>query len=230
MNLINRVVIILLILAAMLIIPLIFVFPEQAEFLLRYIADVIAANLTWLDGLSPAAQIGVRILLAGVGVVVLIIGLVFLALEVIRIQRRTVQLRNKSGKVVMDGVSEHLAYYIDLLADIVRVRPKIASKGKNVRVELYVETGPGVHIPSKTAEIQKTAQRVIEEQLGLELSGDVKVVIKPATIPKGTPGIVAHSEPEWVEKAETFAPPLQVGAEETKLVEVKSPAEDVAVD
>ena len=41
MNLFNRIVIILLILAAMLIIPLILIFPEQAESGLRYVADII---------------------------------------------------------------------------------------------------------------------------------------------------------------------------------------------
>jgi uncharacterized alkaline shock family protein YloU len=179
MNLFNRIVIILLILAAMLLVPLFLMFPEQAEYALRYAADVVQANLVWLNSLSPAAEIGVRVLLGGAGLLVFVIGVVFLALEVVRIRRKTVRLKDGSGELLMDGISGHIAYYVDLLSDVLRVKPTVVSKGKSVEAQVYVETAPGINIPAKTTEIKDTVRQVIEEELGLQLKGEVKVVVKP---------------------------------------------------
>lgn len=241
MNLFNRIVIILLILAAMLIIPLFFLFPEQAEYMLRYTADVIQANLAWMNTLAPTAYIGIRILLAGMGIIVFFIGVLFLALEVIRISRATVRLKDGGGEVMMDGIAGHLSYTIDLLADVLRVKPKVVSKGKSVQVELYVETAPGVNIPAKTAEIQAAARQVVEEQLGLRINGEVKVLIKPVSYPKSSKPRVAQptatmqptaglSKPEAkIEPGQLyFAPPLNVEkdeAAESQIIQVKGPSE-----
>ena len=184
MDLFNRVVIILLILAAMIAIPLILIFPEQAESVLRYTADVIQANLVWLNSLSPTAYMGVRVLLIAAGGVVFVIGLLFLILEVIRIRRKTVRLKDGSGELAMDGVTGHLVYHIDMLAGVLRVKPQVVSKGKSVQVSLQVETAPDVSVPDKAAEIKEMARQIVEEQLGLQLKGDVRVIVKPVPYPR----------------------------------------------
>ncbi len=223
-NLINRIVTIALILGGMFILPLTLIFPEQAEFVLRYIADVFQANLVWMEGLSPAGEIGVRVLLAGIGLAVFVVGLVLLVLETVSFRRGTAKLRDGSGEIMLDGVAEHLAYHIDLLPDVVRVHPKVVSKGKNVQVELYIETGPDVHIPTKTVEIQQKAKEVIEERLGLQLDGDVRVVIRPAPLPKISPKPVA--ETPAVPGAESEAGRESKQAQERERIEVKAPEMD----
>jgi len=207
MNVFNRIVIVLLILVAMILIPLALVLPEQAEVALRYAADFVAANLAWLASLTPSAQIGVRLILAAVGLIVFLLGLLFLALEVLRFRRRTVRLRDGSGELLMDGVSGHLAYHIDLLPDVLRVRPKVESKGKSVRTSLYVETAPGINVPAKSAEIKETARRVIEDQLGLELGGEIKVVIRPTPYPRGDRLRAGDQETRRMPPAEATAAP-----------------------
>jgi uncharacterized alkaline shock family protein YloU len=215
----------------MLIVPLILVFPEQAESGLRYVADIIQANIVWLNEQPPATQIGVRLMLGGAGMLGFVIGLVFLALEIIRIRRKTVRLRDGSGELMMDGIAGHLSYYIDLLSDVLRVKPKVISKGKTVQVELYVETAPGVNIPAKTAEIKETARRVIEEELGLQIKGEVKVMIKPVyprhdtpkkRMPKPAARPAARPEP-----VDAFLPAAEVALEDfatdKEIVEVKAP-------
>ena len=187
MNVFNRLVIILLILVAMLAIPLALIFPEQAENVLRYMADVIRANLAWLSTLPATTQMGVRVLLIVCGGIVFLISLLFLILEVVRFRRKTVRLKNGSGELMMDGIAGHLAYHVDLLADVARVRPEVVSKGKSVEVSLYVETAPEVSIPAKAAEVKETVRKVVEEQLGLQLKGEVKVVVKPVSYPKPSP-------------------------------------------
>jgi hypothetical protein len=185
MNVFNRIVIILLILAAMILIPMALILPEQAESVLRYGADVIRANLEWIDGLAPSARVGMRLLLSAIGMVVFLLGLLFLALEIVRIRRKTVRLVDGSGELMMDSVSGHLAYYIDTMPDVLRVKPSVRSRGKSVRASLYVETLPGVSVIDKSNEINATARQILEDELGLNVDGDIKVVIKPVPYPKG---------------------------------------------
>ena len=204
MSIFNKVVVVLLLLVAMILVPLTLIFPEQAESALRYAADVIQANLEWLNGLSSMAQIGIRLLLAFVGVIVFLIGFVFLVLEVLRIRRKTVRLKDRSGEVMVDSITGHLTYHLDLLPDVLRVRPQVVSRGKKVSVTVYVETPPEVNVPEKSAEVQETARRVIEDQLGLETRGDIKILIRPIAYPKISP--VEQARPTRTEP--TVTPPL----------------------
>jgi len=204
MSIFNKVVVVLLLLVAIILVPLILIFPEQAESVLRYAADIIQANLEWLNGLSSTAQIGIRLLLAFVGVIVFLIGLLFLILEVFQFRRKTVRLKDKSGEVMVDSITGHLTYHLDLLPDVLRVRPQVVSRGKNISVTIYVETPPEVNVPEKSAEVQETARTVIEDQLGLETRGNIKVIIRPIAYPKISPADQAR--PTRIEPP--AAPPL----------------------
>jgi hypothetical protein len=210
----------------MILIPLILIFPEQAEALLRTVAGIIEANLVWLHGLSQPAQVGVRLLLAAVGMGVFLIGLLFLVLEVIPRGPKTVKLADGSGDLVMDGVSGHLAYYIDALPDVLRVRPSVTRKGKSVRVSLYVETAPDVNVPTKSAEAREEARRVIEEQLGLEVNGEIQVVIRPIAYPRSERP--AATKERAASPAEKAVPAAQPGPAEqqggSQVVEAKEPS------
>lgn len=156
----------------------------QALTVLQNWASTIQANLDWLYGLSSEGQISVRLALAAVGLVVFLVGLLFLGLEVIRIRRKTVRLKDGSGDLMMNGLAEHLAYHVDMLAGVAHVKPRVVSRGKSVRIELTVETAPEVNIPAKSAEIKEKARQVMEEQLGLSVHGEVKVLIRPIAYPK----------------------------------------------
>ena len=195
MNLLNRILIILLVLIMMVVIPVTLIVPEYARYALQYAADIVQANIDWLYSLPPTAYVAVRAVLGGVGVVVFVICLLFLALEVIRIRRKTVRLKDGSGELLMEGIPGHLSYHVDLLADVLRVKPEVVSKGKSVQVSMYVETAREVNIPEKAAEIQETVRQVVEEQLGLRLSGDVKVTIKPVPSPQGLRGTSRSARP-----------------------------------
>jgi hypothetical protein len=185
MNVFNRIVTILLILAIMVLTPLVLIFPEQAEFALRGAADVVGANVNWLSALEPAPQIGVRLLLAAAGMLVFLVGLVLIVLQFVRFRRRgTVKLRDGSGELTTNGITAHLAYYIDMLPDVAKVKPVVQGSGKGVRVTLNVETAPGIDILKKSNQIRQTALRVLEEQLGIDVRQEVRVVLKPSSFPK----------------------------------------------
>jgi hypothetical protein len=204
MRIVNKIVIILILLALMILIPLILTFPEQAEFSLRYAADVIRANLEWLQGQPRGTQIGVRVLLALAGMIVFLFGLLAILLELFRTRRRTVRLKDQSGELMVDSISGHLAYHLDLLPDVLRVRPSVSSSGKKLRATIVVETPPDVNVPQKSAEVKETARKVIEEQLGLETRGDIRVVVQPIAYPKVSP--VEQKRPTRADRP--IAPPI----------------------
>lgn len=230
MNVFNRVVIILLILVAMILVPLALVFPEQAEYVLRYGADVIAANLTWLRSLTPTAQIGARLILAAIGIAFFMLGLVLLVFELVRLRRGTVRLRDGSGALVMNSVAGQLAYAIDLLPGVLRVRPTVRSSGKAVDARLYVETASGVNVPAKSVEIKETARRVLEEELGLQIKREVQVVINPIPQPRArggkpeavpvTPSIPEEPAPIAVYEPEPLVDEIEE-PEDSEVIEVR---------
>jgi hypothetical protein len=158
MNIFNRIIVILLILILMILIPLALIFPEQAQVTLRTGADIIQANVDWLNAQSAQSELAVRAVLSVAGLFIFLIGLLLLVLESVRFRRRTVRLRNGSGELTTGGIAEHLGYYIDLLPDVVRVQPAIKSKGKSVSATLLVETAPGINVPEKSSQIRETAR------------------------------------------------------------------------
>ncbi|MFX1353308.1 MAG: hypothetical protein ACFFGP_05040 [Promethearchaeota archaeon] len=233
MNIFNRLVVILLILTIMILIPLILVFPEAVEGRLEYGAALIRANLDWLNSLSPTGQVGVRLALAAAGMLVFLIGLLFLVLEFVRFRRSTVRLRNGSGELMMNGVAGYLAYYIDLLPDVLRVKPTVRSKGRSIQTVLYVETSPGINVLEKSGAVRETARQVLEDELGLQVSGEIEVVIKPVPYPKA-PRSTERSVPskrQSVEenKPEDRVPPFEVAGppqeeQGNRTIEVKGPS------
>jgi hypothetical protein len=182
-NILNKIVVSLLLLAAMILIPLVLIFPDQAEFALRYAADVVLANLTWLDAQATGAKIGIRLLLALGGLLGFLVCLILLVIEIVPLRRKTVSLQDKSGELMVDSIDRHLTYHLDLLPDVLRARPKISSRGRAVRATIYIETPPDVNVPQKSAEVQETARQVLEEQLGLQTK-EIRVVIRPVDYPK----------------------------------------------
>jgi hypothetical protein len=244
-NVFNRIVVILLILALMILIPLALIFPEQAQATLRGGADIIQFNVNWLNGLPAQNEIAVRAGLSVAALIIFLIGLLLLILELVRFRRRTVRLRDGSGELTTNGIGEHLSYYIDMLPDVVRVQPAIRSKGKNVSATLYVETAPGINVPGKSSQVRETARYVLEEQLGLQVRDEIRVVIRPASFPTAgageqIPPIIAEARrqreagaaPSGVGKAEAteeVQATEEVGAtEEIVIPEEVAPTEEAA--
>ena len=124
----------------------------------------------------------------GVAAVSLLIALVFLWLELRRRTRKTVRVHQvSSGEVELSvaSIGQSLEYFVNGLEGVIRVKPKIVSKGKAVDVILNVETRPDVDVPSKTNEICDVARDVVEGRLGLQLR-KIRASIKHAPYPRGT--------------------------------------------
>lgn len=68
-----------------------------------------------------------------------------------------------------DAVVQRLRHEIDLIQDVVEVKPRVHRKGDGIEVHLDVRTGPEVDVPMKDNEIKQVARQVVEAQMGLTL-------------------------------------------------------------
>jgi len=144
----------------------------------------------------------------------LLIVLILLWLELRRKTRKTVRVYQVStGDVELSvaSVGQSLVHYIDGLSGVVRVKPKIVSRGKAMDVVLNVETRPDVDVPSKTSEICEVAREVVEGKLGLQLR-KIQANIKHAPYPHGAKplGPVATSaRPFSMPEPRPYVPPVE---------------------
>jgi uncharacterized alkaline shock family protein YloU len=184
-NAFNRVVVILLVLAIMVVSAISFLVPIPALRVLTPFLQQLEANLS--------AMTGPRVLLRlGGGLVftffVWVLCAAILWLEVRRPRTRTIKVQKVSGgeaELTTDSIASRLEYNIGQLADVIKVKPIISSGRKGVLVDLELETNPEIEVPMKTEEVQQLTKDIIENRLGLKLDS-VRVVIRHAPYPKGT--------------------------------------------
>ena len=108
----------------------------------------------------------------GIAAAALFVVLVFFWLEVRRRARKTVKVYQVSTgdvELSVSSIGQSLVHYIDGLSGVVKVKPRIISRGKALDVVLNVETRPDVDVPAKTSEICQVARDVVEGKLGLHL-------------------------------------------------------------
>jgi len=90
-------------------------------------------------------------------------------------------VKSAGGEVelAVESIAQRLEYRVDQLADVVKVRPKIMPRRKDIDVELNLETTPDIDVPTKTEEVCQVAREVVEERMGLKLR-KIKVNIRYA--------------------------------------------------
>jgi len=182
-NALNRVAMVLLLCALLLLAMALAVFPQA---LLDWIASGAAGWSEYLGRVasaSPFLYIGLRVALIFVAAIA--IGLL-LYFELRRRRVGAVRIMTSEGNtatVVTDAVSQRLVYHIDRLADVISVSPTVTGKGAIVGVKLDLETGPEIDVPSKTNEVVAVTRTVVEEQMGLRL-GKVDVRVRHAPYPE----------------------------------------------
>ena len=158
----------------------------------------------------------------GVAAVSLLVAVVFLWLELRRRTRKTVRVHQvSSGEVELSvaSIGQSLEYFVNGLEGVIRVKPKIVSKGKAVDVLLNVEIRPDVDVPAKTNEICEVARDVVEGRLGLQLR-KIRANIKHAPYPRGT---------KPLESVSATPPAFAIPEPEAYVLPVKTAPMDVLV-
>lgn len=188
MNLFNRIVTTVVVLALAAAAIALAVAPDRALGTAQLGLDRLAAALEALAGLQPAwlfpLMRGLVAALATVGLVVL------LWLELRRSKTPAARVQLTSGGqalVTADSIGRRVAWHLDQLADVVSVEPEVRPHGASVDVRLRLETAPDVDVPMKTEEVMAVTREVVERQLGLQLRR-LQVEIHHAEFPEAPPG------------------------------------------
>jgi hypothetical protein len=183
MNLFNRVVTLMVVLATWLAIVLLAAVPNQWLAWTRAGLDWVEQSLLGLAAMQPSwLYLLLRVGVIGLSTLVLA-ALLWLELR----RRRTPVARVQvpvggQAAVTADSVARRLAWHIDQLADVISVRPMVQTRGGVLDVHLSLETAPEVDVPMKTEEVMVVAREVIEQQMGLQLR-KLQVEIQHAPYP-----------------------------------------------
>ena len=183
MNVFNRLVVILLILATIIAVAVLVIVPQQALEAVAKTTRLLHDNVASYQKTDWALMATGRVVLGGA---VAILGLLLLWLEVRRPRRRTIRAQKLAGgeaRITIDSIAQRLAYNIDQLPDVIKVTPRISGRGQGVDIDLLLETSPEVDVPMKTGEVMEVTREVVAERMGLKL-GKVNVQIKHAPYPK----------------------------------------------
>lgn len=183
MNTFNRVVLVILLLAAMVLCSFVFVVPAQA---LRVLAQQAGVVADFVARVRPVVRLGVGILLA---LIVDLVGILLIVLEVRRPAARSISVEQASGGEVtlsIASIAEQVKAEVNQLPEVLQVRPKVTAKGKGVVVELDAKIAAEAGVPGKAERIVETVRRVVEEKMGLKLARAPKVNIEAVRQAPGT--------------------------------------------
>jgi hypothetical protein len=207
MNALNRVLIVILLLIAMVLCSVLLVTPMRV---LNAVAQQSMALVDFLDSLRVFVRVGLGILFA---VVLDIILVLFLIAELRRPATKAIRVKKTAGgevQVSVNSIADRLKYEIDQLSSVLRTKPQVQAKRGGVAVELDVETAAEIDVPQKADQIVETARRVVEEKMGLKLARPPKVNLRAVPYPS-TPARRKISAPTQVETpaetAEEDSPP-----------------------
>ncbi len=181
MNLLNRIVVTLLLLALIPIVTVVLIVPHEA---IQVVGD-------WLDNLDERVDDSVstgRLLIGGVIAVLVDALLVFLVyLQVRRPSKKAVPVQKIEGgeaQVAVSSIVERLEYSVDRLDGILSVQPKISPQRRGVSVALDVEITSEVDMTSKIEEVSDVVRQVVEDEMGLKLKGKPKLNLRAVTYPE----------------------------------------------
>lgn len=179
MNVFNRIVVILLLIALLAGAILLAVMPAQAVQMMHRGVTALSGFLSGAEGSFYWAYILARVVLA---VIALLLFGWLLWRELKPSRPKAVKLSTESGSratVTTESVERRLMWHVDQLADVISVVPTVTAAGSAVNVSLSVETRPEIDVPMKTDEIVGVVREVITERMGLQL-GRVQVSLKHA--------------------------------------------------
>ncbi|MCL5264971.1 MAG: alkaline shock response membrane anchor protein AmaP [Chloroflexi bacterium] len=168
MNLFNRVVVVLLLLALSITSIVTAILPEQ---IIRLIQETFAPLvITSFD----------RIVLIVTAAVVTIVALVLIYLEIKPAQLRGVRLTQvKGGKAELstESIAGRIKQVTEVLPDVQRATPSVVSRGASVDVHVGIVATPGIDVSHKASEVVQVVRNLVETDMRIKL-GKLKVSIK----------------------------------------------------
>ncbi len=175
MNTVNRVVLVVLLLAVMVLCSFVLVLPVET---LRTIAQQAGGLADSLARVRPVVRLPVGILLA---VIVNLVAILLIILEVGRRAPTSIKVEQVTGGEATLGVAsigDQLKAEIKQLPGVMQVKPKVSAKRKGVVVEIDAKIAAETGVPGEAEKIVETVRRVVEEKMGLRLGRPPRVNIE----------------------------------------------------
>ncbi|MCG3142087.1 MAG: hypothetical protein HDKAJFGB_03462 [Anaerolineae bacterium] len=196
MNLVNRIIVVLLLIAA-------FVFSCAGFFVMLLARNSIATTVQpTLNALTDPTQIFPLLFCLGLAVLVAVLALLLLYAELMPSGKVRMRLKSIQGADVMmsaDAIVTQLQFALDPLPGVINVTPKV-SKGKDDAVDVLVElaTTSDISVKQKTDEVMDVTRSVLEGGLGLRV-GKVQIKIDQMKAPKkGAPSLPKMDLPRLI--------------------------------
>jgi len=180
MNTLNRILVVLGALVMLAVCVTVFVAPIP---ILRGVGGGLQGAASYLEDVPAWLRVVLGVLLA---LASLVVGVLFLILELRRPQLRMVRLEKVGGGVVevsLGTVAEHVAYEVDQLPGVLRARPRVTARRGGVVVEVEVDTAGDVEVPARAAQVVEVVRRVVEEKVGVKLTQPPKVRLRATPAP-----------------------------------------------
>ena len=187
MNAVNRALVVVLLLIAMVMCTVTLVAPVWT---LDAVTRQSAAVVDFLKSLQPYVRVALGVLFALTLDVILVL---LIILEMRRPARKAIRVEQTTGgevQISVASIADRLKYEVDQLPGILRTKAKVSSKRGSVVVELDVETAAGTNVPEQAEQIVETARQVVEEKMGLKLARPPRVNLRAVpypTAPKSRP-------------------------------------------
>jgi hypothetical protein len=178
MNVFNRIVMVLLIIAVI----------AGGIFMLLRPMDVLNLGASGIKMLQDQVYDSRFFMFFAIGGgITLFILLLLLWLEVKRVHFRIARVQTKGKSNTWLGIAsiaQSLELRIDELAGVRTAKPRVTSFGKDVEVFVDLDASPAVNIVALTDQVTQTCLDVIETQLGLKVRGKVSIHVSQQPYPR----------------------------------------------
>jgi hypothetical protein len=221
MNASNRVFVIICLVALLLLGAFVLVTPAGFLGLTHTLANTFRANV--FAAYSDTGRLLVRIILAIVWVALMIF---LLWLEVRRPGTRTIEIARSTGgstiRISTAAVADKIKEQVNAVAGVIDAKVNATGRNRAVEVKLDVVAAKDVDLLAKAEEVAAVTRQVVEDQLGLKLTGKPQVAIKasqskapskpalstlPSTNPQTPPDELPPTPPSpTIEPANTDSP------------------------
>jgi hypothetical protein len=226
MNIFNKVVTILLLLALIPAITIALIVPrESAQVLANYFTDLEGQ----LSSSYTALNLAIRIIIA---VVVDALLVLLLYLEVRRTAVSGVPLQEITGGealISLESIVDRLKYRVDGLPGVLDVEPRVRPRAGAVEVALDIEMAATAEMQADAETISTVARRVVEEEIGLKLRGKPRLNIHTVAFPGPVRGAEdRETRPEMIQRpVEAPVSGAETPRQQETVAEETAPATDV---
>lgn len=180
MNTINRIVVVIGLVAAMVFCAAVFIAPIA---ILGELGQGLQELVGWLREVPTLWRILLGVLFALAWVFICVI---LLILEIAPRRRREVRVQKVDGgevEVSLRTVEEHLTYELDRMRGVLRSQARVTARKDGVLVDIHVDTAGDEAVPLRASRVVELVRTVVEDKVGVKLASPPRVHLRAQPLP-----------------------------------------------